>query len=67
MRKLIAFTLLSFFCLLLNNEKAISKSNCDVAIKATIAHHPVISTDTDMDTEALSGSLHQYDGFFKKL
>jgi hypothetical protein len=65
MRKIIAFTTLCFFSLLLTNEKAVSKSNCDVIIKERTAHHPVINTDAD--EEPVYNSLQRYDGFFKIL
>jgi hypothetical protein len=66
MRKLIAITMLCFLSLLLTNEKAISKSSCDVINKTRIAKCPVTKPGTDAVTETFAGSL-QYDGFFKKL
>jgi hypothetical protein len=65
MRKLIAFTMLCVFSLLLKNEKAISKSTCKTLVKSTISHCRL--SNPEAGTESLSGSLQPYDGFFKKL
>ncbi|MDB5199415.1 MAG: hypothetical protein JWO92_1378 [Chitinophagaceae bacterium] len=63
MKKLIAFTLLCFFSLLLKNEKAICKSNCQVSFK-TIIQHPL---NNNMDSDGIDDELKQYDGFFFKI
>ena len=65
MRKIIAFTMVCFLSLMLKNEKAICKSNCDVVNKARIAHSPVINEG--VESEPGFNSLQPYDGFFKKL
>ena len=71
MRKLIAFTLLCFFSLLLKNEKAICKSNCRLSCKEVIKHSSYKEVIKHPSYRDLSGDadkeLKQYDGFFLKL
>ena len=66
MRKLLAIATLCIFSLLLKNEPAISKSNCQVSCKTipkkTVEH----SRSKDTHAEAANG-LKPYDGFFFKI
>ena len=63
MRKIIAFTILCFFSLLIKNEKAISKSlcqsHCEAATKQPL-YDSGVYTGNDNEPK-------QYDGFFFKI
>ena len=70
MRKLIAFTTLGIFSLLLKNESAVCKSNCQLSCKEAVRHsiNKILKqpsyTELNNDTDK---GLKQYDGFFFKI
>ena len=67
MRKLIAFSMVFFFSLLLKNEKAICKSNCQATVKNKISQK-LLNTSSGADAPAeAANTLKPYDGFFLKL
>ena len=69
MRKLIAFTTLCFFSLLLKNESAVCKSNCQLSCKEAIKHSvdkTIKQPYTELNNDTDRG-LKQYDGFFFKI
>lgn len=64
MKKIIVFTTLCFFSLLLKNEKANCKSNCESSCKTAVKHS---SFNIDANTNAGYNEPKQYDGFFFKI
>jgi hypothetical protein len=63
MRKLIAFSMLCLFSLLLKNEKGNCESNCQISCSKKA--NPVLKTEAATDTEKIS--IKPYDGFFFKI
>ena len=63
MRKLIAFSTLCLFCLLLKHEKGNCESSCQISCAKEVK--PVLKNESTTDIE--KASLKPYDGFFYKL
>ena len=70
MRKIIAFTTLCIFSLLLKNESAVCKSNCQLSCQEAIKHsiNKILKQPsyTELNTDSDKG-LKPYDGFFFKI
>ena len=64
MRKIIAFTTLCIFSLLLKNESEVFKSNCQLSCKEAMKHST--NKGAELNTDSDKG-LKPYDGFFFKI